>query len=259
MQPEHADLLYAYGHIYLAWNEPAVAPPGECLPNTEIFRRLARRLGVTEPCVYDSDEAMAGQVLDSDAPAMAGITLERLQREGWARLSVPDPFVPFADGFPSPSGKLEFVSPRMADVGLDPVPTYTPPYEAAQQDTELAARHPLALIAPASHYFLNSMFSNVPGLEKRQGPPTVVLHPDDAAARGLRAGDSARIYNDRGEFSATVAVSDRVRPGVAAAAKGFWPKRVPGGANINATVAERDSDMGGGAVFHDNRVEITRA
>ena len=259
MQPEHADLLYAYGHIYVAWNEPAVAPPGECLPNTEIFRRLAHRLGVTEPCVYDSDEAMARQVLDSDAPALAGITLERLQREGWARLSVPDPFVPFAEGFPSPSGKLEFVSPRMADVGLDPVPTYTPPYEAAQQDTELAARYPLALIAPASHYFLNSMFSNVPALEQRQGPPTVVLHPDDATARGLRAGDLARIYNDRGEFSATVRVSDRVRPGVAAAAKGFWPKRVPGGANINATVAERDSDMGGGAVFHDNRVEVVRA
>jgi anaerobic selenocysteine-containing dehydrogenase len=259
MQTEHADLHNSYGHAYLGWNEPAVAPPGECLPNTEIFRRLAHRLGVTEPCVYDSDEAMARQVLDSDAPAMAGITLERLQREGWARLSVPDPFVPFADGFPSPSGKLEFVSPRMADVGLDPVPTYTPPYEAAQQDTELAARYPLALIAPASHYFLNSMFSNVPALEKRQGPPTVVLHPDDAAARGLRAGDPARIYNARGEFSATIAVSDRVRPGVAAAAKGFWPKRVPGGANINATVAERDSDMGGGAVFHDNRVEVTRA
>ena len=56
MQTEHADLHYAYGHLYVAWNEPAVSPPGECLPNTEIFRRLARRLGVTEPCVYDSDE-----------------------------------------------------------------------------------------------------------------------------------------------------------------------------------------------------------
>jgi anaerobic selenocysteine-containing dehydrogenase len=259
MQPEHADLLYAYGHIYVAWNEPAVAPPGECLPNTEIFRRLARRLGVTEPCVYDSDETMARQVLDSDAPAMAGITLERLKRDGWARLNVPEPFVPFAHGFPSPSGKLEFVSPHMAEVGLDPVPTYTPPYEAAHQDTELAARYPLALIAPASHYFLNSMFSNVPDLEKRQGPPAIVLHPDDAAARGLRDGDRARIYNDRGEFCATVAVSDRVRPGVAATTKGYWPKRIPGASNINATVAERDSDMGGGAVFHDNRVQVAPA
>ena len=259
MQPEHADLHYAYGHLYVAWNAPAVAPPGECLPNSEIFRRLARRLGVNEFCVYDDDETLARQVLDSADPALTGITLERLKRDGWARLSVPDPFVPFANGFPSVSGKLEFVSSRMTDSGLDPVPTYTPPAEAAQHGTELAARHPLALIAPASHYFLNSMFSNVPDLEARQGPPTVVLHLEDAAARGLGDGDTARIYNDRGAFSATVRVSDRVRPGVVAAAKGFWPKRVPGAATVNATVAERDSDMGGGAVFHDNRVEVTRA
>jgi anaerobic selenocysteine-containing dehydrogenase len=66
------------------------------------------------------------------------------------------------------------------------------------------------------------------------------------------------VFNDRGEMQATVAVSNRVRPGVAATAKGFWPKRVGGSANANATVAERDSDMGGGAVFHDNRVEVAR-
>jgi DinB superfamily/Molydopterin dinucleotide binding domain len=150
------------------------------------------------------DEDLARAVLASGDPALAGITLERLRRDGWARLSVPTPFVPFADGFPTPSGKLEFVSPRMNEAGLDPVPTYTPPYEAAQCDTVLAARYPLALLAPASHYFLNSMFSNIPELEKRQGSPTIVLHPADAAARGLVAGDAARVHNARGEFRATV-------------------------------------------------------
>jgi anaerobic selenocysteine-containing dehydrogenase len=258
MQTEHADLHYAYGHLYVAWNEPAVPPPGECLSNSEIFRRLARALGVTEPCVYDSDEAMARQVLDSGDPALDGITLERLKRDGWARLNVPTPFVPFANGFWTSSGKLEFVSERMAAAGLDPVPTYTPPYEAAQQDTARARRYPLALIAPAAHYFLNAMFANVPEHEARQGAPTILLHPADAEARGLRDGDGARVHNDRGEFRATVSVSDRVRPGLAASTKGFWPKRVRGGSNANATVAERDSDMGGGAVFHDNRVEVTR-
>jgi len=259
MQTEHADLHHAYGHIYLGWNEPAVGAPGECLPHTEIFRRLGRRLGVTEPCVYDSDDDLARSVLDSPDPALAGITLEQLKREGWRRLAVPTPFVPFADGFPTPSGRLQFVSPAMAEAGLDPVPAYTPPAEAAQDGTELARRFPLALIAPASHYLLNSMFANVPELERRQGAPSIVLHPADADARGLRAGDVARVYNERGEFRALVRVSDAVRPGVAAASKGFWPKRVAGAANANATVAERDSDMGGGAVFHDNRVEVTAA
>src|SRR5262245_44236831 len=259
MQTEHADLHYAYGHIYLNWNEPAVAPPGECLPHTEIFRRLARRLGVAEPSVYASDDDLARAVLDSDDAALAGITLERLKREGWVRLNVPTPFVPFANGFPTPSGRLEFFSPRMIEAGLDPVPTYTPPYEATQEGTELAGRYPLALIAPASHYLLNSMFANVPELERRQGPPAIVLHPDDAKARGLREGDVGRVYNDRGEFRALVRVSDVVQPGVAAATKGHWPKRVAGAANANATVAERDSDMGGGAVFHDNRVQVEAA
>jgi anaerobic selenocysteine-containing dehydrogenase len=258
MQTEHADLHYAYGHLYVAWNEPAVPPPGECLPNSEIFRRLARALGVTEPCVYDSDEEMARQVLASDAPALAGITLERLRRDGWARLAVPTPFVPFADGFLTASRKLEFYSSRMAEAGLDPVPTYTPPYEAAQRDTDLARRYPLALIAPAAHYFLNATFVNVPELAQRQGGPTIELHPADAAARGLREGDEARVYNDRGEFRARVIVSDRVSPGVAAGIKGFWPKHVAGAANANTTVAERDADMGGGAVYHDNRVEVAR-
>jgi anaerobic selenocysteine-containing dehydrogenase len=170
MQPEHADLHYAYGHLYVAWNEPAVAAPGECLPNSEIFRRLARRLGVAEPCVYDGDEDLARQVLDSDDPALVGITLERLKRDGWARLTVPAPFVPFAERFPTRSGKLEFHSARMAEIGLDPVPAYTPPYEAAQRDTELARRYPLALIAPASPYFLNATFANVATLGARQGP-----------------------------------------------------------------------------------------
>ena len=256
MQTEHADLHYAYGHLYVAWNEPAVAPPGECLPNSEIFRRLAKALGVTEPCVYDGDEEMARQLLGASDPALAGITLERLKRDGWARLDVPA--APFAERFRTKSGKLEFYSSRMAEAGLDPVPAYTPPYEAAQRGTELARRHPLALIAPASHYFLNATFANVAELEGRQGEPTIELHPDDAAARDLRPGDRARVHNDRGQFEARVIVSDRLRPGVAAGVKGFWPKRVPGGANANTTVAERDADMGGGAIFHDNRVEVTR-
>jgi anaerobic selenocysteine-containing dehydrogenase len=254
MQTEHADLHYSYGHLYVSWNEPAVSPPGECLSNSQIFRRLAHKLGLTEPCLYNSDEEMARQVLDSPDPALAGITLERLKREGWARLSVPTPFAPFANGFPSASGKLEFFSQRMAEAGLDPVPVYTPPYEAAGGATD--PRYPLALIAPASHYFLNSTFANVPALAERQGAPTIVLHPSDAAARNLHNGDTARVYNDRGKFQARVVVSDRVRPGVAASVKGFWPKRVSSVTNANATVAERDSDMGGGAVFHDNRVEV---
>jgi anaerobic selenocysteine-containing dehydrogenase len=256
MQIEQADLQISYGHLYISWNEPAVPPPGECLPSTEIYRRLSRRLGLEAPCLYDSDEEMARQVLDSPHPSLRGITLERLKERGWMRLDYPEPFAPFADGFPSPSGKLEFFSERMAAAGLDPLAGYTPPYEAAQRDTPLAARFPLALIAGADHYLLNSLFANIPGQSRRSGPPLVRIHPDDAVPRSLATGQEARVFNDRGAFVARVEVTDRVRRGVIATTKGRWPRHVKGGTTVNATVDERDSDMGGGAVFHDNRVEV---
>ncbi len=258
MQLEHADLLISYGHLYVAWNAPAVAPPGECLSTTEIFRRLARRLGLDEPSLYDDDETLARQLLDTDHPSLRGITFDALQQRGWMRLAVPEPFVPFADGFPTPSGKLEFCTARMAEAGLDPLAGYTPPYEAAQRGTALAARYPLALIAAADHYLLNSVFANVPGQARRAGPATLRLHPQDAAVRGLESGCEARVFNDRGAFVARVEVTDRVRPGVVASTKGRWPRLSRAAATVNATVDERDADMGGGAVFHDNRVEVAR-
>jgi anaerobic selenocysteine-containing dehydrogenase len=258
MATEHGDLLIAYGHLYLAWNEPAAPPPGECLPATEIFRRLARTLGLHEPALYDSDETMARQVLDSGHPSLAGISIEELKARGWVRLNYPDPFVPFATAFPTPSGKLEFVSDRMARAGLDPVAGYTPSHETSQFETPLARDCPLALVTPADHYFLNSIFANVPRQQRRSGAPTLLIHPDDAAPRGIAAGDEVRVANARGSFLAVAEVSDRVRRGVVASTKGRWPGDSREGATVNATVDERDSDMGGGAVYHDNRVRVAR-
>jgi anaerobic selenocysteine-containing dehydrogenase len=258
MAIEHGDLLIAYGHLYVAWNEPAVPPPGECLPTTEIFRRLARRLGLDEPALYDSDEEMARQVLQSGHPSLQGITVETLKARGSIRLNLPDPFVPFATAFPTPSGQLEFVSERMAQAGLDPVAGYTPAYEASQRDTALARDHPLALVTPADHYFLNSIFANVRRQQLRSGVTTLLIHPEDAAPRRIATGDEVRVGNARGAFLAVAEVTDRVRPGVVASPKGRWPGDAKGGTTVNATVDERDSDMGGGAVYHDNRVRVDR-
>ena len=213
-------------------------------------------MGLTEPALYDSDEAMARQLLGSGHPSLAGITLEALQARGSIRLNYPDPFIPFATGFPTASGRLEFVSERMAAAGLDPVAGYTPAYEASQQDTPLAREYPFALVTPADHYFLNSIFANVAKQQRRSGTATLQIHPDDAAPLGIAAGDPVTVGNARGTFLAVAELTDRVRPGVVASTKGRWPGA---GANVNATVAERDSDMGGGAVFHDNRVRVERA
>ncbi|MFD7130609.1 molybdopterin-dependent oxidoreductase [Streptomyces sp. NPDC059894] len=253
MQPEHMDLHDGYGHLYLTWNEPAVEPPGECLSTTETFRRLARYMGLEEPSLYDADEELARQVLDSDHPSLAGVTLESLRERGWARLSYPSPFVPYRDGFPTPSGKLEFVSERAVADGFDPVAGYVPAQEV--WDPALADRYPLVLLSGAPHFFLNTVFGNKPALRRRAGSPHVVLNEVDATARGIREGDRVRVFNARGSFEAVARIDDMVRPGVASSPKGHWPK-LNDGSGPTATVAERDADMGGGAVFHDNRVEI---
>jgi anaerobic selenocysteine-containing dehydrogenase len=248
MQPEHLDVHDGYGHLYVAWNEPAVEAPGECLPNTEIFRRIARRMGLDEPSLYDSDLELAHQLLDG-----SGVSVERLRGEGWVRLDFPRPFAPFAEGgFPTSSGRLELYSERAARDGHDPLVGYTPAHEAGADPDDGS----LALIASASHWFLNSTFANKPDQLRRAGEPRLLLHPDDAAARGLRSGQRVRVRNERGAFEAALEISDAVRPGVAGSTKGHWPKLLGGRANVNATVEERDSDMGGGAVYHDNRVRV---
>lgn len=200
---------------------------------------------------------MARQLLSSGHPSLDGITLEELKDRGWMRLNYPDPFVPFATSFPSPSGKLDFVSDRMAQAGLDPVAGYTPAYETSQSDTPLAREYPLALLSPANHCFLNSIFANVPRQQRRAGAATLLIHPDDAGPGGIATGDEVRITSARGSFLAVADVSDSVRPGVVASTKGRWP----GGSNgepRSMPPDERESDMGGGAVFHDNRVRVDR-
>lgn len=258
MQPEHADLHKAYGHHYAAWNEPALEPAGECLPNAEIFRRLARLMGLDHPRLQDSDVEIARQALDTPACKEAGITLERLREEGWMRASnLERGTAPFATGgFPTLSGKVELSSPSLASRGHDPLIAYVPAHEAG--DAELAARLPLVLLAPASRFFVNSTFAALDWHLGKMGAPCIHLHPDDAAARGLATGDPIRVWNDRGEFLAEAAISDATRPGVAYTFKAYWPKRSPGGRNVNATTPVRDTDLGGGPTFHDNRVEVTR-
>jgi anaerobic selenocysteine-containing dehydrogenase len=254
MQPEHAELNSAYGHLYLMWNEPAVAPLGECLPSTEIFRRLARKMGLNDPCLYDSDDDLARAALASDHHSLKGITLEDLKKTGWARLNYTRDQTAFPHGFATPSGKIEFYSKQAADDGHDPLPGYTPPSEATSD--ALSRKFPLTMITPASLYFLNSTFANKPDLLEKNGDITVVLHPHDAAKRQLSEGDSVRIFNARGAFQATLVIDDLVRPGVVMSPKGYWPKLIKGAANSNVTVDERDADMGQGAVYHDNAVEV---
>jgi anaerobic selenocysteine-containing dehydrogenase len=257
---EHYDIHKAYGHLYLSLSKPAIAPLGESLPNTEVFRRLAARMGIDHPCLRDTDEQMARQALHWDHPNLAGVTFERLDREGSVRLSVSDPYTPFAEGgFPTPSGKCELLAPSLAEMGLDPLAGYVPPRESVATAPELARRYPLAFISPPAHHFLNSTFSAQPVFVRREGEPCLTIHPRDAAARGIADGGMVRVFNDRGSFLARARVSDAARPGLVVGLSIWWAKMCPGGRNANAVTGQELTDMGEGATFYDVLVEVQPA
>jgi anaerobic selenocysteine-containing dehydrogenase len=262
-QLEQLDLHKAYGNYYLQLNRPAIAPLGESKPNTEVFRLLAARMGFDEPCFRDGDEDLIDQALGGGHPWLAGITRERLEREGWVKLNLPTGpdgrFAPFADGgFGTPSGKVEFYSERMAADGHDPLPTHVPLAESAEVTPELHARYPLTLISPKAHHFINSSFNDVRTLTRREGRPTVEIHPDDAAARGIADGDLVRVHNDRGACLLHARVTDSVRPGVLASPATWWPSAFADGCGINQLTSDRAADMGGGATFYTNLVQVER-
>ena len=180
-QLEHLDALFSWGHHYITYNAPAIAPLGESKPNTEVFRLLAAGLGLDDPCFQETDEALLDAVFDR---APEGITLERLRERGWLKVDVGQGPIPHAEGgFGTPDGKVAFRADWLAGLGLDPLPTFDPPAEVA--DEQLAARFPLALLTPKTHFFLNSTFANQARQHRAQPEPFVVVHPDDAAARDI--------------------------------------------------------------------------
>ncbi len=257
-QLEHADIHLAYGHFYVLANNPAIAPLGEALPNTEIFRRLAARMGFTDSCFRDSDDAIAAVAFKKSGNT-ARIEWASLKEKGWQRLDLPTPYAPFAEGgFPTPSGKCELYSETLKRMGLNPLPDYVPPYESPRDGSALAARYPLAMISPPARNFLNSTFVNVASLRPAEGEPTLEMHPVDAAARGIADGDRVRLFNDRGTLELAVCVTDRARPGVVVALSIWWKKLARDGKNANELTHQRLTDIGRAPSFYDCLVEVEK-
>jgi anaerobic selenocysteine-containing dehydrogenase len=248
-QLEHYDVHKSYGHLYMLASNPAIAPVGESLPNTEVFRRLAARLGFEDACFRDSDE-------DLCRTALNGVSWDSLKQTGWRKLDVPERFAPFAQGgFPTPSGKCEFYSALLEKQGIDPLPFYNPPAEINKGESE----YPLAFISPPARHFLNSTFANVARFREFEAEPHLDLHPSDAAARGIADGDLVRVFNDRGSYRLRARVNGKPRQGVVVAPSVWWKKYAPDGRNANNLTSQRTADLGGGATFYDCRVQVERA
>jgi anaerobic selenocysteine-containing dehydrogenase len=244
-QLEHWDVHTSYGHTDVLLNRPAIAPLGQALPNTQIFRELAARMGFDEPCFADSDETLCraafGERVDFDG----------LLAQGFATLPLAD--APFADGgFPTPSGRCEFVSARLQAMGLDGLPDHLPNHEVAGS----SADYPLAMISPPARNFLNSSFVNVKSLRDIEGEPLLEIHALDAAARGITSGSVVTVFNQRGRYRCKARVSERARPGVVNGLGVWWRKLGLDGTNVNELTSQLLTDLGRGPVFYDCLVQV---
>ena len=256
-QAEHLDLVVPYGTRYIALNMPAIEPVGEALPNSEIFRRLAKRMGFEEPELHVSDEDLVRLALETDHPMMAGITYERLRRDGWAPLNLPAPRLPFADGnFPTATGKCELYSEVLKEQGMDPLPAWVAPERGEGEGSQ----YPVHFMSPKwNRYFVNSSHANQPRLESAAGKPRLRIHPDDAARRGITDGDAVRVFNQRGAVTLHAEVTDAMLPGMVIFLHGWWASRI-GGSSANAlTTGDVLADFGGGSSLHDVWVEVERS
>jgi anaerobic selenocysteine-containing dehydrogenase len=254
-QIEAVDVVTSWGHLYLGWNEPAIAPVGDSVSNSELHRRLAAALGCTEPALFDDDH----QVL---AEAITGVDVEQLREVGFLRSpAYPSDGRPYAEGgFATASGRVELASDALSARGLPRLPTYTPAHEGHGGDRALLDRFPFALLTPKQHVrFLNSSYSHLPGHGPLEGGPYVEMVAADAARLGVVDGRTVRVHNDRGELHLPVKVTERLRPGVVAIPWGWWQRDHGDAASANALTSATLTDWGGGVAYSDTLVAVDPA
>jgi anaerobic selenocysteine-containing dehydrogenase len=224
---------------------------------------LAQAMGFDEPWLRQSADEVIEEVLRATAghnPALREITLEKVQAEAAVPLRL-ESATPFAGGkFPTPSGKVELYSSRIAATGLDPLPGWR---EGDEDDGGPATEscdpgEGLSLLTGASHHFVTSSLANQRGLLRNAGTPFIEINPVDAAAKGISDGDGVIVENGRGWCRLRAVVTDAVRPGVVVSPKGRWSK-LDGGRSVNWTTSDALADMAGQSTFHSNRVWVRKA
>ena len=262
-QLERMDLHAAYGHWHFNLNKAVIEPLGESCANTELFRRMAQKMGYVEEsdnAFTQTDEEMIRDILFDEEvnPLMEGITYEQLEKNGWARASDKSKRRDFLNiGWPTASKKIEIFSQTLADEGQDPLPTYNPEIEG--QEDPKRKDYPIQVLSSAAHYFIGDSFQSVPRLQAMMSRPTVEMSVNDAKERDIEDGDLVRLYNDRGETYCYAVIINGLLDGVCATQKQFKGSNTPGGVNVNVLNSEMLTDFGLSPTFYSCLAEIEKA
>ena len=273
MGAEQEDMILSWGHLYLTYNAKCVESPGEAIPNNEIFRRLAKRLGFEEENFKWNDSECLEHYVDWNSPACEGIDLDYMKKNGYARLNVgtKDNRAPHKEGnFPTPSGKCEFrlVGAKNFVAGpfrqmyddfqpgqdIPELPDYVPSKESKLANPELFKKYPLNILAPKSHGFINSCYGNIENKLKGQGEQFILINQADAMDRGIQEGEMIKIFNDRGSFDALAKITSDVNKGIVVTTLGYWRQLNNG--TVNSVSSSAFGDMGNAQTSHDCLVEV---
>ena len=239
---EHYDVAKGYGPISLQLVQPAIEPVGDSRPNVEVFGDLARRIGLRISSTLESDPEAVMHV----SAALREDVRDTLMQAGIATPECPATPVQFVDVFPrTADGKIDLVP--------DSLDQEAPAGLYAYQESAPGPEYPLVLLSPATEKTVTSTLG-----ELTDQLSELQMHPTDARARGLSRGEAVRIFNTLGEVLCPVAINPDMKPGTVSLPKGLWSKHTMNGSTVNALVADASTDLGGGAVFNDARVEVTR-
>jgi anaerobic selenocysteine-containing dehydrogenase len=239
---EGYDLARGYGPITLRLGRPVIEAVGESRSNADVFGALLKALDLAKDGEPEGEIEEMLDVLAKLPDPIGGDLRER-------GAAVP-PFegkpVQFVNVFPwTVDRKVHLFCPeldREAPAGL-----------YGYQPDPATPEFPLALISPASERSISSMLAELPRPEVR-----LLMHPDDAEARGLKDGDPVRVFNALGEIECNVQVGAWIRRGTVSMPKGLWRKHTANGYTTNALVPDTLTDLGRGACFNDARVQVAR-
>jgi len=261
---ERNDITIGEGVPFYGFMNKAIEPLYESKSQLEIAAGLAARLGITDYNDKTEEEWLRTMVEKSEIP-----DFDKFRRKGIYRPEIAENYIAFQkqiedpanNPFPTPSGKIEIYSQRLADMNdpeVPPVPKYIETWES--RNDPLAKKYPLQLITTHFKRRAHTQFETLPWLRELQ-TQAVQINPVDAETRGIRDGDEVRVFNDRGEMIIRAKVTERIMPGVVDIWQGAWydpdERGVDRGGCTNVLSSDRIS--GGGSVpYNTGLVQVQK-
>lgn len=268
---EQSDFIrpWPFGPYYAFINQ-AIEPLHECKSDYRMICELADRMGFEDFKTKEDDEWLRSFVEDNPETGAAIPSYDKFKEEAVHRVELPEPIVAFRkqiedlenNPFPTPSGKIEIFSQRVADLD-NPLNPPIPKYISSQEDVNspLRDKYPLQLITSHARNRVHSSLYLVPWLREVESHQAWI-NPVDAEPRGIKEGDALHVYNDRGKIAIEAKVTERIIPGAIQIFQGAWYAPDEEGIDRGGcgnTLTDDTYSQGGGATFNTSLVEVTKA